>query len=155
MLAYTADMIHAAGLPTQLAMPASIEPRFIYNQEFKSIYAITPGMIMLALILIPTMLTALGVVREKEMGSITNLYASPASVLQYLVGKQIPYVALAMVSYLALVLLSVLVLRVPVQGSFLAMTLGAFAFILAATALGLLMSCFVKSQVAAIFGTRR
>ncbi|MBP6563169.1 MAG: ribosome-associated ATPase/putative transporter RbbA [Neisseriaceae bacterium] len=153
MLAYTADMIHAAGLPTQLAMPASIEPRFIYNQEFKSIYAITPGMIMLALILIPTMLTALGVVREKEMGSITNLYASPASVLQYLVGKQIPYVALAMVSYLALVLLSVLVLRVPVQGSFLAMTLGAFAFILAATALGLLMSCFVKSQVAAIFGT--
>ncbi|MGO3857735.1 MAG: ribosome-associated ATPase/putative transporter RbbA [Neisseriaceae bacterium] len=153
MLAYTTDWVRAAGLPTQLAMPASIEPRFIYNQEFKSIYAITPGMIMLALILIPTMLTALGVVREKEMGSITNLYASPASVTQYLMGKQMPYVALAMVSYLALVLLSVLVLRVPVQGSFLAMTLGAFAFILAATALGLLMSCFVKSQVAAIFGT--
>jgi ribosome-dependent ATPase len=60
-------------------LPLGIEPRFIYNQEFRSIYAITPGVLMLTLILIPAMLTALGIVREKEIGSITNFYASPAS----------------------------------------------------------------------------
>jgi len=135
------------------ALPIAIESRFVYNQEFRSIYAITPGIVMLALILIPTMLTALGVVREKEMGSITNLYASPASVGEYLIGKQMPYVALAMVSYLTLVALAIVLLQVPLKGSFFALSLGAALFVLAATALGLLVSTFVRSQVAAIFGT--
>lgn len=135
------------------SLPISVEPRFIYNQEFRSIYAITPGVIMLTLILIPTMLTALGVVREKEIGSITNLYASPATIGEFLIGKQLPYVGLATLSYLSLVLLTILVLDVPLKGSFLALSLGALLFICAATALGLLISAFVRSQVAAIFGT--
>ena len=135
------------------SMPVSIEPRFIYNQDFRSIYAMTPGVIMLALILIPTMLMALGVVREKEIGSITNLYASPATIGQYLIGKQIPYVGLAMLSYLSLVLMAVLVLGVPLKGSFLALSVGALLFVLAVTGLGLLISAVVSSQVAAIFGT--
>jgi ribosome-dependent ATPase len=135
------------------ALPIAVEPRFIYNQEFRSIYALTPGVIMLAMILIPAMLTALGVVREKEIGSIINLYASPATVGQYLIGKQLPYVGLAMLSFLSLVLVTALVLGVPLKGSFLALSIGAFLFVLAVTALGLLISSFVKSQVAAIFGT--
>ncbi|HEY8065150.1 MAG TPA: ribosome-associated ATPase/putative transporter RbbA [Methylosinus sp.] len=135
------------------SLPISVEPRFIYNQEFRSIYAITPGVVMLALILIPTMLTALGVVREKEIGSIVNLYASPATIGEFLVGKQLPYVGVAMVSYLSLTLITIFILRVPLHGSFLALTLGALLFILAVTALGLLISAFVRSQVAAIFGT--
>ncbi|MDF3883955.1 ribosome-associated ATPase/putative transporter RbbA [Cupriavidus basilensis] len=152
LLAYANAQMRA--LPARpAALPVSIESRFIYNQEFRSIYAITPGIIMLALILIPTMLTALGVVREKEMGSITNLYASPASVGEYLIGKQLPYVGLAMVSYLTLVALAIVLLQVPLKGSFLALSLGAALFVLAATALGLLVSTFVRSQVAAIFGT--
>ncbi|MDQ8035016.1 MAG: ABC transporter permease, partial [Bordetella sp.] len=136
-----------------VVMPADVASRFTFNQEFRSIYAITPGMLMLAMILIPTMLTALGVVREKEMGSITNLYASPASVGQYLLGKQLPYVVLAMLSYLSLVFLSIVLLGVPLRGSFLSLSLGALLFVLAATALGLFMSTLVRSQVAAIFGT--
>ncbi|EHP38472.1 ABC transporter related protein [Cupriavidus basilensis OR16] len=152
LLAYANAQLRAqAARPA--ALPVSIETRFIYNQEFRSIYAITPGIIMLALILIPTMLTALGVVREKEMGSITNLYASPASVGEYLIGKQLPYVGLAMISYLTLVALAIVLLQVPLKGSFLALSIGAALFVLAATALGLLMSTFVRSQVAAIFGT--
>ncbi|WP_395068137.1 ribosome-associated ATPase/putative transporter RbbA [Paraburkholderia silvatlantica] len=145
------QMAHAP--VAQPALPMSVETRFVYNETFRSIYAITPGIIMLALILIPTMLTALGVVREKEMGSITNLYASPASVGEYLLGKQIPYAALAMLSYLLLVVLTVTVLRVPLKGSFVALSIGALLFVLAATGLGLLVSTFVRSQVAAIFGT--
>ncbi|GBQ12290.1 ABC transporter ATP-binding protein/permease [Komagataeibacter rhaeticus] len=140
-------------LPRQAALPITVEPRFSYNQEFRSIYAMTPGVIMLALILIPTMLTALGVVREKEVGSIVNLYASPASVGQYLMGKQAPYVALATLSYFMLVLVAVVVLGVPLKGSLLALTIGGVLFVLSATGLGLLISTFVSSQVAAIFGT--
>ncbi len=134
-------------------LPATLEPRFTYNQDFRSIYAFTPGLIMLALIIIPTMLTALGVVREKEMGSIINLYASPASVGQFLIGKQLPYIGLAMLSYLSLVFLSIVALGVPLKGSFLALSLGALAFVFAGTALGLLISAFLNSQVAATFAT--
>ncbi|TNH03497.1 ATP-binding cassette domain-containing protein [Testudinibacter sp. TR-2022] len=133
--------------------PMELEVRFIYNQAFKSVNAISPGLIMLTLMMIPGMMTALGVVREKEIGSITNLYASPASVRQYLLGKQLPYVALSMLSYLLLVLLTTTLIGVPLKGSFWAMSLGALGLILASTAFGLLISTFVQSQVAAIFAT--
>ncbi|MFT9375002.1 ribosome-associated ATPase/putative transporter RbbA [Komagataeibacter saccharivorans] len=140
-------------MPGTAGLPITVEPRFSYNQEFRSIYAMTPGVIMLALILIPTMLTALGVVREKEVGSIVNLYASPASVGQYLMGKQAPYAALATISYVMLVIVAVVVMGVPLKGSLLALTVGGVLFVLSATGLGLLISTFVSSQVAAIFGT--
>ncbi|KES09301.1 ABC-type multidrug transport system, ATPase component [Snodgrassella alvi SCGC AB-598-O02] len=150
---YGSDQWRASGLPVSLQPSVSVAPRYTYNQDFKSIYAITPGMIMMAMMLIPVMMTALGVVREREIGSITNLYTSPASVRQFLVGKQIPYVVVSFLSYLILVWLAVVVLGVPVQGSFVAMSIGALALICAATAFGLLISSFVKSQVAAIFGS--
>ncbi|MGT2509374.1 ribosome-associated ATPase/putative transporter RbbA [Cupriavidus basilensis] len=143
----------AMGLDIESAMPIGIQTRFVYNQEFRSIYAMAPGVIMLTMILIPTMLTALGVVREKEVGSIINLYASPASIGQFLIGKQLPYAALATVSFLSLVLLTVTLLAVPLKGSFVALFIGGALFVLVATALGLLMSALVSSQVAAIFGT--
>lgn len=150
---YGSDQWRASGLPVSLQSSVSVAPRYTYNQDFKSIYAITPGMIMMAMMLIPVMMTALGVVREREIGSITNLYTSPASVRQFLVGKQIPYVVVSFLSYLILVWLAVVVLGVPVKGSFVAMSIGALALICAATAFGLLISSFVKSQVAAIFGS--
>ena len=151
LLSYAANQ--AAQMPgARLTLPAGIAPRFIYNQQFKSIYAITPGVIMLAMILIPAMLTALGVVREKEIGSITNLSASPATVGEYLLGKQAPYAALALVSFWSLVAVTVFGLGVPLKGSLLAVSLGGALFGLTATAIGLLISCFVRTQVAAIFG---
>lgn len=150
---YAAAEWAQTGLPISLKPAAQVAPRYVYNQDFKSIFAITPGMIMMAMMLIPVMMTALGVVREREIGSITNLYTSPASVRQFLIGKQIPYVVVSFISYLILVWLAVVVLGVPVRGSFLAMSVGALALICAATAFGLLISSFVKSQVAAIFGS--
>ena len=108
---------------------------------------------MLCLIIVPAMLTALGVVREKEMGSIINLYASPASIGEFLVGKQLPYIGLAMISYLTLVILAVVLLKVPLKGSFIGLSLGALCFVFATTALGLLISAFLQSQVAASFAS--
>ncbi|MDG2949607.1 ribosome-associated ATPase/putative transporter RbbA [Exercitatus varius] len=129
------------------------EARFIYNQDFKSIYAITPSIIMLAMVLIPAMMTALGVVREREIGSIMNLYGSPASKFQFLLGKQLPYILLSFLSYLLLVGVSILIFGVPIKGSALAMFFGCLIGICASTAFGLFVSTFVKSQVAAIFAT--
>ncbi|CAH0350938.1 ribosome-associated ATPase/putative transporter RbbA [Aquabacterium sp. CECT 9606] len=133
------------------ALPVRVEPRFTYNQEFRSVFASAPSVLMVALILIPAMLTALGVVREKEMGSITNLYASPASVGTFLLGKQMPYLLLTMASYLSLVFVMITVFGVAVKGSFLALTLGALAYVFAVTALGLMVSALVNTQVAALF----
>ncbi|PVZ88566.1 multidrug ABC transporter ATP-binding protein [Serratia sp. S1B] len=153
LTSYLNDKLQEKGYSLNTADSVQLQPRYVYNQDFKSIYAMAPGMIMLATMLIPVMMTALGVVREREIGSITNLYTSPASVRQFLIGKQLPYIAVAMCSYLILVWLAVVVLRVPVRGNFFAMALGGFALICAATSFGLLISSFVKSQVAAIFGS--
>jgi ribosome-dependent ATPase len=104
---------------------ADIATRFRYNQDFKSVFAIVPGVIMLLLILIPAMMTAVSVVREKEMGSITNLYVTPATGLEFLVGKQLPYAAIAFVSFVSLLLLGLFLFQVPVKGSLVALLLGA------------------------------
>src|SRR5581483_6535352 len=81
---------------------ARVEVRFLYNQAFLSLYAITPGVLMMLLMLFCAMLTALGVVREKELGSITNLYAAPATRLEFLVGKQAPYIVLGIATFFSI-----------------------------------------------------
>lgn len=129
----------------------SVEPRFRYNQAFRSVFAIAPGAIMLLLILMPAMLTAVGIVREKELGSITNVYASPAGVGEFLVGKQLPYFALGMISYGLLLSEAIFLFGMVPKGSLIALTAGAGLYVFAATAFGLLVSAFVTTQVAAIF----
>ncbi|MBR7001111.1 MAG: ABC transporter ATP-binding protein/permease, partial [Neisseriaceae bacterium] len=139
-------------LPEKQASIDSItEPRFIYNQQFKSIYAMTPAVLMMALLMIPTMLTAVGVVREKELGSILNFYTSPVSGSQYLIGKQLPYIALGFASGLILLFFIVFILGVPVKGSLIALLIGILLFVAVATAIGLFVSCFVNTQIAALF----
>jgi len=133
--------------------PVRVAPRFRYNQEFESVNAIVPGVIMLVLVLIPAVTTAVAVVREKELGSIANLYATPLTRLEFLAGKQAPYVAIGFASALCLVLVARVLFRVPLSGSFVALAIGALLYVTATTALGLLISSFVRSQLAAIFAT--
>lgn len=133
--------------------PVKIEPRFRYNQDFRTVFAITPGTIMLLLILIPAMLTAVGVVREKEMGSIINVHASPATVSEYLIGKQLPYIAIGFASFITLVILAGALFNVLPKGSVVALAFAALMYVFSATAFGLLISAFVATQVAAIFAT--
>nr|WP_255312324.1 ribosome-associated ATPase/putative transporter RbbA [Zymomonas mobilis] len=131
----------------------NIQIRYRYNPDVRSIIAIAPAVIPILLLLIPSMLTALSVVREKELGSIINLYVTPVTRIEFLVGKQLPYVALAMLNYVLLTLLAVGPFGVPLTGSILAMSVAAFLFCLSATNIGILMSTFMKSQIAAIFST--
>ena len=151
--AYTKDRIAESGLPVSLKAPSGIEPRFMYNQDFDSINAIAPGVMMLVLMMIPAMMSAVGVVREREIGSIANFYASPAAVAQYLIGKQLPYIAVGMVNFAAMMLMIIYLFGVPLKGSFAGLAVGTLLMVSASTALGLLISCFVRSQLAAIFAT--
>lgn len=130
-----------------------IQMRYRYNQDFKSLYAIVPAVIPMLLIFIPSILMALSVVREKELGSITNFYATPVSRLEFMLGKQLPYVVMSMLSFFGLILLAVFVFGVPIKGDLVLLTLGALLYIFATTGLGFLMSVFTKTQIAALGGT--
>lgn len=149
---YIVDLVaEATGNVPQL-LPTEISLRYRYNQDFRSIYAMVPAVIPLLLIFIPAILMALGVVREKELGSITNLYVTPVTRLEFLLGKQLPYVAVSMISFFALVLQAVFMFGVPVKGSLAALTLGTFLYVIATTGVGLLISTFTRTQIAALFG---
>jgi len=133
--------------------PINIVSRYRYNQDVKSIYAMVPAVIPLLLIFIPAILMALGVVREKELGSITNLYVTPVTRLEFLLGKQLPYIVVAMISFLLLLIQSQLVFHVPVKGSLPALVVAAFLYVIVTTGFGLLVSTFTSTQIAALFGT--
>jgi ribosome-dependent ATPase len=127
--------------------------RYRYNQDFKSIYSIVPAVIPMLLIFIPAILMALSVVREKELGSITNFYATPVTKLEFLLGKQLPYIFVSLISFFALVLFAIFIFGVPLKGNFFTLSLAAFLYIICTTGIGLLMSSFAKTQIAALAGT--
>ncbi|AOI68508.1 multidrug ABC transporter ATP-binding protein [Burkholderia ubonensis] len=133
--------------------PYRLELRYRYNPGVESLVAIAPAVIPLLLMLIPAMLAALSVVREKELGSIVNFYVTPATSLEFLLGKQAPYVALSMMSFVLLWAVAIFIFRVPFTGSFPAFSLGALLYVMASTGIGMLVSTFISSQVAAVFGT--
>lgn len=152
-LAWLQEMASRQASPNSDTSLISIETRYRYNPDVKSLPAIVPAVIPLLLMMIPAMLSALSVVREKELGSIINLYVTPTTRSEFLLGKQVPYIVLGMFNFFLLCALSVFVFGVPHKGSFLTLTLAALLYVTIATGLGLLISTFMKSQIAAIFGT--
>ena len=138
---------------TGVENPVNFETRLRYNQSFESIVAEVPNTIMLVLILIPAVMAAVGVVKEKETGSIANFYSTPITKFEFLLGKQLPYIGAAMISYVIMILLSVFLFHVSVKGSFLVLTLGTLLYLGAATGFGQLVSTFTKTQVSAVFAT--
>jgi ribosome-dependent ATPase len=150
--AFVDELARGAGQPPP-RLPAEVEVRFRYNQEFRSVYAVVPSVLMVLLMLIPAVTTAVGVVREKELGSITNLYVTPTTGLEFLLGKQLPYVGLALLNFASLLALAVFLFGVPVKGSLVGLAIGAVLYVAATTAFGLVVSSFVRTQIAAIFAT--
>ena len=141
------------GINPASTVPVTIQTRFRYNPDVKSLPAMVPAVIPLLLLMIPAMLSALSVVREKELGSIINLYVTPVTRSEFLLGKQVPYVILGMMNFLLMTFLAVTVFDVPIKGNFLALMLAAFLYVLFATGVGLFASTFTKSQIAAMFFT--
>ncbi len=135
----------------KLGSNVAVETRFRYNPDVKSLPAMAPAVMPMLLLMLPAMLTALAVVREKELGSILNLYTTPVTRVEFLLGKQLPYVLLAMLNYLLMCALAVFAFGVPITGSFATLSLAALLFSIVATGMGLLASAVTRSQIAAMF----
>ncbi len=125
----------------------------MYNPTFESVYAMVPSVPPMLLVLIPSILMAIAVVREKELGSIINFYVTPTGRFEYLLGKQLPYIAIGMINYFILIAMAIIVFGVPIKGSFLMLTLITVFYVTTTTGIGLVVSTFVSSQVAAVFIT--
>ena len=149
---YLADPAVKTTVPAA-SPPADLEIRFKYNQDFDSIYAMVPANMALLLALFPAILMALAIVREKELGSITNLYVTPVSRVEFLLGKQLPYVAVAMANFTLMLLLALFVFQIPLKGSFPTLLSGVLIYVTTMTGYGMLISAFTKTQIAALFGT--
>ena len=129
----------------------TIETRFRYNPDVRSLPAMVPAVIPLLLLMLPSMLTALAVVREKELGSIVNLYVTPTTTTEFMLGKQFPYIILSMLNFLLMCAFAVTVFAVPITGNFFALLFANLLFSFSATGLGLLASSLTRSQIAAMF----
>src|SRR5512138_2732126 len=125
----------------------------MYNPTFESVYSIVPSIPALLLVLIPAILMAVSIVREKELGSMINFYVTPTGRLEYLVGKQLPYIAIGMINFFILSLMALVVFGVPVKGSYLMLTLCTLLYVMSTTGIGMVTSTFTSSQVAAVFVT--
>lgn len=143
------------GLPG--AMPAKntvqIADRYMYNPTFKSIYSIAPSIPSLLLLLIPAILMTVSIVREKELGSIINFYVTPTGRLEYLLGKQLPYIAIGMINFFILAIFTVTVFNVPIKGNFPMLIFCTLLYVTATTGIGMVISTFTKSQIAAVLVT--
>ena len=134
------------------AMPTvSVENRYRYNPDVRSLPAMVPAVIPLLLMMIPAILAALSVVREKELGSIINLYVSPLRRAEFLLGKQFPYILFAFASSLLLILMAVFLFDVPVKGSLPLLLVTLLIYCILSTGMGMLCSSVTKSQIAVIF----
>ncbi len=139
--------------PAGPAGRVSVETRYRYNPDVRSLPAMVPAIIAILLLNLPAMQAALSVVREKEMGSIVNLYVTPVRRSEFLLGKQLPYVVLALVNALLMAALAIWGLGVPFKGSAAAFAAAAFLYCACSTGIGLLASSFTRSQIGAIFFT--
>ena len=129
----------------------SIQNRYMYNPDVKSLPAMVPAVIPLLLMMIPAILAALSVVREKELGSIINLYVTPLSKAEFLLGKQLPYVLFSFASSLLLILMAVFLFDVPIKGSLPLLLVSLFVYCILSTGIGMLCSSVTRSQIAVIF----
>ena len=137
----------------QLVLPANIELRYCYNPDVKSLWAMVPGVIPILLLIIPAGLATLAVVREKDLGSIVNFYVTPTTRLEFLLGKQIPYVVLGMINFLLLTLMAVTLFEVPLKGDFMTAATAALLYVICSTAIGLFASTLTHTQMSAVFLT--
>jgi ABC-2 type transport system permease protein len=137
----------------RMARPVNLEVRYLYNEEVRSSWSTIPALVMFSLMLAPPLLTALGIVREKESGSIYNIYSSTVSKVEYLAGKLAPYVFVSFINAVVLWLLATLWFGVPFKGSVGLFLMSALLFVLTSTGIGLLVSIMVGTQIAALIVT--
>ena len=147
-------LIRRLGIPLQRAQtilqPIKLEVRYLYNQELREIWSIAPSLVMFILMIIAPLLTALSVVREKETGTIYNIYASTITRLEFLAGKLIPNVTVSFINAIILLSIATLYFGAPFKGNLLFFLLASLIYVIAISSIGLLISLMVQTQIAAL-----
>jgi ABC-2 type transport system permease protein len=150
----TGYLARRLGLPIEraagLLRPVTLEVRYLYNQEVRSIWSVAPGLIMMILMLVPPLLMALSVVREKETGAIYNVCTSTITRAEFLTGKLLPSISISCMNAGILWLLATWYFRTPFKGSIAFFAVATLLYILCTTSLGLLISLLVRTQQAAM-----
>ena len=137
----------------RLAHPVRLEVRYLYNEEVRGTWSQVPALVMFSLMLASPLLTALGVVREKESGSIYNIYSSTVTRAEFITGKLATYLLIAIMNVVLLWMLAVWVFDVPFKGSFMLFFLASVVFAMVSTGIGLVISLLVRTQMAALIIT--
>ena len=135
------------------ARPIRLEVRYLYNEEVRSTWSMVPALVMFTLMVSSPLLTALGIVREKETGSIYNIYSSTVTRFEFLAGKLLPYVVISSVNAGVLWIIATQWFEVPFKGSLPFFLAASFVFVLSSTGIGLLVSLLVRTQIAALVVT--
>lgn len=148
-----ASYLASRGLAANSLVPVSVEGRVWFNPSLEAKNSTVPGLLVISLMFYPGLLAALVVVREKERGTIFNLYCSPVSRWEVIAGKAVPYIGLAFVDYFLLFGMSVWLFHVRFVGSFFVLTIAALLYIACCVGLGLVISVFSRTQVAAMLLT--
>ncbi len=143
---YQQDSMGAARNPYQITP----EVKMLYNPQMISAYNFVPGVLGLILILVCAMMTSIAIVREKEIGTMEVLLVSPMKPIYSLLSKITPYFVLSCINFISIILLSLFVLKVPIEGSYVALVLISLIYIFVSLALGLLISTVANTQLAAM-----
>lgn len=138
------------GFPTPQVSAVRVESRVWYNPEMRSANFVIPGLFAVILMAFPPLLTALAIVREKETGSIQQIYASPVTSAEFVAAKLIPYAVVALLEMLLIVVVGTLWFDVPFSGSPLLLLVAACVYVLTTVAIGLLVSAVTRTQLTAM-----
>ena len=133
--------------------PVSMELAVWYNPTLESKNFIVPGMLVVILMIFPPLLSALLIVRERESGTILNLYCSPAGRWEILAGKALPYVAVSFLDFLLIFAASLWLFRVRFVGAAWILSVGALLYSACTVGLGLMISTLTRTQLAAMLAT--
>jgi len=147
------DYLASRGQAAATVFPISVEGRAWYNPSLESKNFIIPGLLVITLMFYPALLAALVVVREKEAGTIFNLYCSPVRPWEIVAGKAVPYIGVAFINYILIFLMSIGLFQVRFIGSFLLLSAGALLYIACTVGIGLFISILARTQIAAMLIT--
>ncbi len=141
-----ARRLQALGLPASLSQPVRLEPRAWFNPNLLSRWSFVPGVIAMVVLLVSLMLTALAVVRERELGTMEQILVTPIRPLEFLLGKSIPFVLIALADVVLVTAVGIFWFAVPFRGSVATLLLGTLFFLFNSVGLGLLISTVSRTQ---------
>ncbi len=124
--------------------------RFWFNEDLESINFVVPGLIVVIMTMVGTILSALSVVREREIGTMAQILVFPLSPLEFLAGKTIPFILISLMDVALVTLMGVFWFEIPFQGSVAVLFIGTMAFLLSSVGLGLLISTVCTTQQQAV-----